>query len=89
VAGLGVTLLATSLSYFSYRLSFPTVSTPPTIQPFAEMTWLHIPVFSGQTPLTLLALVAVPLIAYALYRTPLGLAVRMAGETRRQSKHRG
>lgn len=80
VAGLGVTLLATSLSYFSYRLSFPTVSTPPTIQPFAEMTWLHIPVLSGQTPLTLLALVAVPLIAYALYRTPLGLAVRMAGE---------
>ncbi|MBI3525816.1 MAG: ABC transporter permease [Betaproteobacteria bacterium] len=80
VAGLGITLLATSLSYFAYRSGFPTVSIPPTIQPFAEMSWLGIPVLRGQTPLTLLALMLTPVIAYALYRTPLGLAVRMAGE---------
>jgi simple sugar transport system permease protein len=80
VAGLGVTLLATSLSYFAYRTSFPTVSTPPTIQPFAAMSWLGIPVLGGQSPMSLLALILVPVIAYALYRTPLGLAVRMAGE---------
>ena len=59
VVGLGITLLATSLASFSYRLQFPRVTTPPTIQPFAEMHWLHIPVLSAQTPLTLLALVLV------------------------------
>ena len=35
---------------------------------------------SAQTPLTLLALAIVPLIAYLLYWTPVGLAVRMVGE---------
>ena len=44
------------------------------------MAWLPVPVLSAQTPLTLLALLLVPLIGYALYRTPLGLAVRMVGE---------
>jgi general nucleoside transport system permease protein len=80
VAGLGITLLATALSYFGYRVSFPKVTTPPTITPFAEMTWLPLPILSSQTPLTLLALVLVPVLAYVLYRTPLGLAVRMVGE---------
>jgi ABC-type uncharacterized transport system permease subunit len=80
VAGLGITLLATALSYFAYRVSFPKVSTPPTIQPFATMDWLPIPLLQQLTPLTLLALALVPLLAYALYRTPAGLALRMAGE---------
>jgi simple sugar transport system permease protein len=44
------------------------------------MAWLPVPVLNAQTPLTLLALMLVPAIAYALYRTPLGLAVRMVGE---------
>ena len=35
---------------------------------------------SAQTPLTLLALSLVPLIGYVLYRTPLGLTLRMVGE---------
>jgi simple sugar transport system permease protein len=80
VSGLGITLLATSLSYFGYRVSFPKVETPPTITPFAPMDWLPIPILSAQTPLTLLALLLVPLIAWVLLRTPLGLAVRMVGE---------
>jgi simple sugar transport system permease protein len=80
VAGLGITLLATSLASFAYRVSFPKVDSPPTIQPFAEMAWLPIPVLNAQTPLTLLALLLVPLIGYVLYRTPVGLAVRMVGE---------
>ena len=33
VSGLGITLLATALSYYGYRVSFPKVSTPPTITP--------------------------------------------------------
>ena len=80
VAGLGITLLATSLASFAYRVSFPKVDSPPTIQPFAEMAWLPIPVLKAQTPLTLLALLLVPLMAWVLMRTPLGLAVRMVGE---------
>jgi ABC-type uncharacterized transport system permease subunit len=44
------------------------------------MTSLGIPVLSAQTPLTLLALVVVPVIAWILHRTPAGLAVRMVGE---------
>ena len=80
VAGLGITMLATALSYFAYRVAFPKVSTPPTIEPFAAMDWLPIPVLQQLTPLTLLALLLVPLLGWALYRTPAGLALRMAGE---------
>jgi len=80
VSGLGITLFATSIASYAYRVSFPKVDSPPTIQPFAEMTWLPIPILNAQTPLTLLALLLVPLIGYVLYRTPVGLAVRMVGE---------
>jgi ABC-type uncharacterized transport system permease subunit len=80
VAGLGITMFASSVAYYAYRVSFPNVSTPPTIQPFVEMRWLELPVLSAQTPLTLLALALVPVVAWILNRTPLGLAVRMVGE---------
>ena len=56
------------------------MATPPTIQPFAELSAIPIPVLSSQTPLTWLALFAVPMLAWLLYRTPLGLALRMVGE---------
>ncbi len=87
VVGLGVTLLATSTSYFAYRLALPEVTSPPKIEPFA--VW-EIPLLSklpllgpalfAQTPLTYLAFVVAGLVALVLYRTPLGLAVRAAGE---------
>ncbi len=80
VSGLGITLLATSLASYAYRVSFPKVESPPTITPFAPLAGLPIPVLNAQTALTLLALVLVPLVAWVLYRTPLGLAVRMVGE---------
>ncbi len=89
VSGLGITLLATALSYYGYRVSFPKVSTPPTIEPFADMDWLAIPVLAQQTPLTLLALLLVPLLAYVLYRTPVGLAVRMVGESPQAAEGQG
>jgi general nucleoside transport system permease protein len=81
VAGLGITLFATSLSYFAYRVLFPKVDSPPKIEAFSEMSWLPIPVLAEQTPLTLLAILLVPAIGYVLYRTPLGLAVRAVGES--------
>jgi simple sugar transport system permease protein len=89
VSGLGITLLATALSYYGYRVSFPKVSTPPTITPFAAMDWLGLPVLAQQTALTLLALLLAPLIGYVLYRTPIGLAVRMAGENPQAAEGQG
>ena len=89
VCGLGITLLATALSYVGYRVSFPKVTTPPTIAPFTEMAWLPLPILQNQTPLTLLALLLVPLLSYALYRTPLGLAVRMVGENPQAAEGQG
>jgi hypothetical protein len=80
VAGLGLTLLATSLASYAYRVSFPKVDTPPTIEAFAPMAGCPSPVLNAQTPLTLLALLLVPLMAWLLYRTPLGLAMRTVGE---------
>ncbi len=80
VSGLGITLLATSLASYAYRVSFPKVERPPTVTTFEPMGWLPIPVLNEQTALTLVALLAVPVIAWVLYRTPAGLAVRMVGE---------
>jgi simple sugar transport system permease protein len=86
VSGLGITLFATSLTYYGYRVLFPKVSTPPTIQPFEPLHgWLDGlplvgPVLGASTALTLLALAIVPAIGWLLYRTPLGLAIRTVGE---------
>jgi len=85
VSGLGVTMLATSLSYFAYRVLLPGSTTPPTIVPLAEMTFFQDlpligPVLAGQTVLTLLALLAVPILALLLNYSPLGLAIRLVGE---------
>lgn len=89
VSGLGITLLATALSYYGYRVSFPKVTTPPTITPFAEMSWLPVPILAQQTAMTLLALLAVPLITYGLFKTPVGLAVRMVGENPQAAEGQG
>jgi simple sugar transport system permease protein len=89
VSGLGITLLATALSAYAYRVSFPKVNTPPTVRAFQAMEGLGIPVLAQQTPLTLLALVLVPLIGWLLYRTPLGLAVRMVGENPHAAESQG
>lgn len=89
VSGLAITLLATSLASYAYRVSFPKVDSPPTINPFQPMAWLGVPVLNEQTVLTLLALGLVPLIAYLLYRTPLGLALRMVGENPQAAEGQG
>lgn len=87
VVGLGITLLATSSAYYAYRLALPQVSSPPRIdpfQPFEVPILSKIPVLGqalfNQTPLTYLAFVVVGVTAFVLYRTPLGLALRAAGE---------
>jgi ABC-type uncharacterized transport system permease subunit len=88
VTGIGITLLATSLAYFTYRMVLPEATSPPRITPFAP---LAIPVLSDlpflgealfrQTALTWLALGLVALVAWVLHQTPLGLAIRAVGES--------
>lgn len=81
VTGLGITLLATSLASFIYRLAVPAKSTPPTIMPFqpVDLPFLNAPFLAATAP-TYLALGLAAVVAYVLWRTPLGLAIRMAGE---------
>lgn len=87
VVGLGITLLATSTSYYAYRLALPEVTSPPKIEPFEP--WA-IPVLSDipllgaalfqQTSMTYAAFLVAILVSVVLFRTPLGLALRAAGE---------
>jgi simple sugar transport system permease protein len=87
VSGLGITLFASALSYYLYRLIVEVGSLPPTIEPFrpldipllSEIPVLG-PVLFAQSAPTYLALLAVLVMAYTLARTPLGLAIRMTGE---------
>jgi len=87
VSGLGITMFATSVSYFTYRTALPDVSSPPRIVPFQP---LDIPVLSDlpffgpvlfqQTAMTWLALGLVALVWWVLERTPLGMAIRAVGD---------
>ncbi|MEC9367510.1 MAG: ABC transporter permease [Pseudomonadota bacterium] len=96
VTGLGITLLATSLSYYMFRLLLPGVSTPPGIQAFEPIVIpllsdipLIGPALFAQTALTYLAFVCVAVVAYVLYATPLGLAIRMVGENPHAAEAQG
>lgn len=87
VSGLGITLFATSVSYYSYRTALPNVSSPPRIEPFQA---LDIPVLSDlpfvgpvlfqQTALTWLALLMVAIVWFVLNRTALGVAIKAVGD---------
>ena len=87
VSGLGITLFATSVSYFTYRTALPNVSSPPRIEPFqaldvpvlSELPFLG-PVLFQQTALTWLALLMVLLVWYVLQRTALGVAIKAVGD---------
>lgn len=87
VSGIGITLLASSLSYFIYKMLIPATTTPPKIVPFDDVAIPFLsdipvlgPALFNQSPMTYLAFLLVPMTIYVLYRMPIGLAVRMAGE---------
>jgi simple sugar transport system permease protein len=87
VSGLGITLFASALSYYLYRLIVQVGETPPTIEPFKPLDIAGLsdipglgPILFSQTAPTYLALISVAVLAYVLTRTPLGLAIRMTGE---------
>ena len=96
VAGLGVTLFASSFSYYVFRLVVPLANTPPTIVPFQPVAIPGLstlpfigPALFVQTPPTYLAIVLALLLAYVLFRTPLGLAIRMTGENPHAAEAQG
>jgi ABC-type uncharacterized transport system permease subunit len=87
VSGLGITLFATGLAMFVYRLHFGSPTVPPTVQPFEEIA---IPVLSAipligpglfnQYALTYIAWLLVPMVSIFLYKTKAGLKIRTVGE---------
>ena len=87
VSGLGVTLFATSVSYFSYRTALPNVSSPPRIEPFraldipilSDLTFIG-PVLFQQTAFTWLAFLCLVFVWYTLNYTPLGVAIKAVGD---------
>ncbi len=96
VSGIGVTMLATGLAFFFYRLIFGQPSVPPNVKPFqpvplpllSEIPFLG-PVLFNQYALSYLALLLVPATAFLLYRTPWGLALRTVGENPRAADAAG
>lgn len=96
VSGLGVTLFASSFSYYVFRLMVPVAGTPPTVEPFqpiaipglSDLSFIG-PAFFTQTAPTYLAIAIALIMAYVIFRTPLGLAIRMAGENPHAAEAQG
>jgi simple sugar transport system permease protein len=98
VTGLSLNLLASGISLFWYRMAFKGTSTEsiPTIQ---TMGTIKIPIlgdipylgeiFFNQGLMTYLAFLSVPVIAFFLYRTYTGLAIRSLGENPRAVDMKG
>jgi ABC-type uncharacterized transport system permease subunit len=87
VSGLGITLFATGLAMFIYRLHFGSPTVPPVIEPFKQVT---LPLLSKfpligsalftQYSLTYIAWLLVPAVSILLYKTKIGLKIRTVGE---------
>ncbi len=96
VSGLGVTLFASSFSYYVFRLIVPVAGTPPTITPFQPIAIPGLstlpfigPALFTQTAPTYLAILVALAMAYLIFRTPVGLAIRMAGENPHAAEAQG
>lgn len=96
VSGLGVTLFASSFSYYLFRLIVPIEGTPPKIIPFQPLNLPGLsdlpfigPAFFTQTAPTYLAILLAVLMAWMIFRTPLGLAIRMSGENPHAAEAQG
>ena len=87
VSGLGITLFATGLAMFIYRLHFGSPTVPPIIEPFKQIALpvlSNIPVIGPglfrQYSLTYIAWLLVPAMSILLYKTKIGLKIRTVGE---------
>ena len=96
VSGLGLTLFASSFSYYVFRLIVPVAGTPPTITPFQPIAIPGLstlpfigPALFTQTAPTYLAILVALVMAYLIFRTPVGLAIRMTGENPHAAEAQG
>ena len=96
VCGIGITLFSSGLAYFLFRLLFQDSSNPPSVVSFATVSLPLLsaipvlgPALFNQFTLTYAVMIAVPLTAFVLYRTPWGLNLRMAGENPRAADAAG
>ena len=87
VSGLGITLFATGLAMFIYRLHFGSPTVPPIIEPFKQVALpvlsripLIGPALFTQYSLTYIAWLLVPAMSVLLYKTNIGLKIRTVGE---------
>ncbi|MBA7625354.1 hypothetical protein ES703_32783 [subsurface metagenome] len=87
VSGLGITLFATGLAMFIYRLHFGSPTVPPIIEPFKQIALpvlSKIPVIGPalftQYSLTYIAWLLVAAMSILLYKTKIGLKIRTVGE---------
>jgi simple sugar transport system permease protein len=87
VSGLGITLFATGLAMFIYRLYFGSPTNPPIVEPFKQISLpllSKIPVIGPglftQYSLTYIAWILIPLMSILLYKTKVGLKIRTVGE---------
>lgn len=96
VSGLGVTLFASSFSYYLFRLLVPIEGTPPKIIPFqpikiaglSDLPFFGQALFSQTMP-TYLAILLALVMGWVIFRTPLGLAIRMSGENPHAAEAQG
>ena len=85
VSGLGITLLLGGLSLFAFRLNYGGRSTPPSIEPFPQLSpFKGVPIlgtlFEQYLFTYITFLIIVPLAWWLLYHTSFGLKVRAVGE---------
>jgi len=91
-----MTLLATGLAFYFYRLIFGQPGVPPNIVPFEavpipflfDMPFVG-PVLFNQNVITYIAFLVVPVTAVVLYRTAWGLNLRTVGENPRAADAAG
>ena len=84
VCGLGITLLASGIALFAFRLIYGGASTPPALETsftaFDILPGTSLAPLLNQHWLTYVSLLCVPLVHWLLYRTAFGLRLRAVGE---------
>ena len=87
VSGLGITLFASGLSMFIYRLVVGSPTTPPTVTPFTPVALPFLskipligPSFFNQYSLTYITWILIPVVSIFLFRTRPGLRIRTVGQ---------
>lgn len=84
VAGLGITLLATGLSLFFFRVIFGESKVPPAIESFPMLKILPetnaLAPITNQYLLTYIGILLIPLVWWIISKTRFGLQIRAVGE---------